>query len=333
MAQKPEVSILIVNQNNRDLTCSLLETIYKKSTGFTYEIIVVDNASNDGSVELLSLKYPSVINIKNETRLGFATNCNKAIVKSKGKYLVLLNNDMLLLNNAFLLMKKFLEEKKKAGAVGCKLFNEDMTIQPSAWINFPSLGTELLISTLLFLLLEKISKGKGYPFKYAMSLSEFYEQREVAYLLGACIMIKRETIDDVGLLDETTIAYREETDLCHRMKLKGWKVFYIPDGEIIHYGGKTIKRNSTYEVDLGLKAAYYYHKKYYGGFSTLLLSILYNIGAIIRIGLHSILYALDGDTKQKNATIVKNSAYLLLWHLRMLKKLTSNIELRWKTGG
>ena len=232
-----DLSIAIPSWNTSDLLDQCLTSIKASTEKLTYEIIVVDNASTDGSPEMVEEKHPDVMLIRNRVNLGFASACNTAFKRSTGRCFCLLNSDTIVLKDSLAPLFEFMESHPDAGAAGCKLLNGDGTLQRSCSC-FPSVMTELFDA----LYLSKLFPRNRVFGCYSMSYWDFDDVREVDFVGGSCMMVRREAVEEVGLLDETYFMYTEEADWCYRMWDSGWKVYYYPGAQIIHLGGESAKR-------------------------------------------------------------------------------------------
>jgi GT2 family glycosyltransferase len=234
-----ELTVSIVNHNNGELLAPLLKSILDQTRSVSYEVFVVDNASDDGSAEMIRERFPEVNLVCNEHPKGFAENHNAVLELASGQYVVLLNDDMLLENDALGKMVAFMESDPEVGAAGCKLLNTDGSLQRSAWIGFPSPRALLIDLFYLSVLLP----GAGWVKESEAILLDQGQPVEVDHVLGACLLVRSETIEQVGALDSSFFMYLEETDWCYRMKQEGWKVFWIPEAKIVHYGQQSVRRN------------------------------------------------------------------------------------------
>jgi len=228
--RETDLSICIVSNNHRNYLEPCLRSIYENPSSIKLETYLVDNKSTDGSAEFVESNFPNVHVIKNEKKFGFAKNNNIAIKKSRGKYVLLLNPDTIVLNNAFERMVEFMDIHPDAGACGAKLLNPDGSLQYSCRA-IPSISTLLIRRTPLRIIFpdKKISK------KYLLLDWDHNYIREVDWVLGACLLVRREVIEQVGLLDEKYPLYVEDADWCYRIKKAGWKIYYLPDAKIIHH--------------------------------------------------------------------------------------------------
>lgn len=234
-----DLVVSIINHKNRDLLRELLRSIELHTHRISYEVFVVDNASRDGSVEMVRSLYPWVHVLSNDHPMGFASNNNRVLHLAQSRYLILLNDDMLLLNDALDRMVAFMDANPSAGAVGCRLLNTDGTLQRSCWRQYPSPKT--LFIDLFYL--SRWSPGLCWVRDFDVSIQSTGEPVEVDYLLGACLMVRQQVIDQIGPLDENFFMFLEETDWCYRIRQRGWRVFWVPDGEITHYGQQSVSKD------------------------------------------------------------------------------------------
>jgi N-acetylglucosaminyl-diphospho-decaprenol L-rhamnosyltransferase len=229
------LSIVIVSWNARDLLKACLRAVFDTLDVPRTEVIVVDNGSDDGSVEMVRAHFPQVRLIENRQNLGFARANNQAIIGSRGRYVLLLNSDTEVKPGALSKMVRFLDTHPNVGIVGPRLLNTDGSFQGSC-ADFPTLWGEAL------LLLGDVSqrlRGPSYPYKPPSRLT-----RSVDWVSGACLMIRRDVIATVGLLDEAFFFYTEETDWCFRVKQAGWLVMHQPEAVVVHHGGGSSGRAS-----------------------------------------------------------------------------------------
>lgn len=232
-----DLSIAIPSWNTCDLLDQCLASVFANSGGVDFEIIVVDNASTDGSPAMVETRYPGVRLVRNRINLGFAAACNIAFKYSTGRYFLLLNSDTVVLENTLKGMVDFMDAHPRAGAAGCRLLNFDRSLQRSC-SRFPGIMTELYDA----LYLSKLFPRSRLFGSFAMSWWDFDDTREVDFAGGSCLILRRAAIEEVGLLDEGFFMYCEEADWCYRLWDRGWKVYYYPGVEIIHFGGQSARR-------------------------------------------------------------------------------------------
>jgi len=256
-----DLSVIIVSHNTRELLALCLDSLLANlaSSDLGYEVIVVDNASRDRTVEMVLKRFPQVQLLANEENLGFAAANNQGVKVSKGNYLLLLNPDTLVQGEALELMLQFLVSHPRVGMVGPNLLYPDGRFQHSAF-SFPTLP---MIFLDFFPFNHRLinSRLNG---RYPKALYEAGEPFPVDHPLGAVMMVRRETVDQVGPLDEGFFIYCEEIDWCMRMKKMGWEIFCLPQAEIVHYVGKSTGqfREAMY-VELH-RSRYRLYEKHYG---------------------------------------------------------------------
>ena len=246
-----DVSIVIISYNVSDLLNDCIVSI-KKETSCNYEIIVVDNNSKDNSAEMLKTCHPDVRLIQNEMNVGFAKANNQAFKEASGKYILMLNPDTVVLNKAIDKLVQFMDEYPDAGAAGCKLLYPDMSLHPSCR-RFTTIWSEVYSLSLLFVLFNTYSNLNDLlPPKF-----DYNKINEVDYVWGACMILRGKAIERVGMLDERYFMYAEEQDWCFQAKKAGWKIYYIPDGQVIHIGGASSSRNTLKLINPNLYKSIY----------------------------------------------------------------------------
>ncbi len=254
-----ELSIIIVNYNVKEFLQNLLHSIEKASLNISHEIIIVDNASDDGSVELIREKFPSVKLIVNTENLGFGKANNQALELAKGKYLLLINPDTIVSEDTLDKMIRFFEDSTEAGLAGCKILNPDGTLQLACRRSFPGPWTSFCKVTGLSNLFPKSKLFSRYNLTY-LDEDQTYE---VDAISGSFMMMKKETYDKVGGFDEEFFMYGEDLDLCYRIQQAGFKVFYVHTTQIIHYKGESTKRSRLDETKVFYDAMHLFVKKHF----------------------------------------------------------------------
>lgn len=232
------ISIIIVTYNSEKHIRSCLRSIYDKVQKYDYEIIVVDNHSGDNTVSILMKEFPNVRLIRNTKNEGFARANNKAIIRARGDYIFFLNPDTELINDAVSKLKDFILENREVGCVGARLYNMDGTHQLSCrqFPNFYNVffGRKSIIRHAFPQ--NPISK------KYMLANMNYADTQKVDWIMGAAIMTTRNVIDKVGLFDEQFFLFVEDTDLCYRMTMAGYDIFYYPEAHIRHHHGGSVKQ-------------------------------------------------------------------------------------------
>ncbi|MBN1663339.1 MAG: glycosyltransferase family 2 protein [Deltaproteobacteria bacterium] len=246
-----DISFIIVNWNAKALLQNCLESIVKTVSGIKYEIIVVDNASEDGSAAMLKDKWPAVKLIENTKNLGFGTANNQGFRTMAGRYALLLNTDTVLTDHAVQKLFAFMENQPD-GAVACgQLLNADGSKQNSI-AGFPTLLTLLANTALLEYLFPKRFPSKRYQHQAPV---------EIDSAIGACMIIRKKALDAVGMFDEQYFFFFEETDLAYQMRKAGWKIYHVPDAFIYHLQGQSIGHNIKSRVEF-YRSRYRFFKKW-----------------------------------------------------------------------
>ena len=258
--EEPDLSVIIVNWNAKELLAACLESLFADGEEVTMELFVVDNASSDGSVEMVQTRFQEVMLIANAENLGFARAANQAIRRSRGRYILLLNPDTLVMKDALPRMVRFLDRQPLIGALGAKILTPNGSIDFRGGRRFPTPLTEFFDQARI----SKIFPSSRIFNRYLMGYWDHNDSREVDLLSGACMMVRRETIEEVGPLDEDFFLYGEDVEWCYRIKKAGWKIFYYAEAQIIHLGGGSTKR---YPKSLGIeqmRSINLFFKKRYG---------------------------------------------------------------------
>ncbi len=297
-----DISIIIVNWNTKALLLDCLASIYNTVNKITFEVWLVDNASTDGSVEAAKNRYPDINVIQNERNLGFAAANNLAFKQMKGNYALLLNTDATLIDDAAEELFNFMEDRPKVGIACGQLLNTDGSKQNSI-ANYPSLLSLLCNETFLRILL---------PNKFPSKRKKYSSPVEVDSCIGACMIVRKEAMDEVGTFDEGYFFYLEETDWAYRMKQAGWNVFFVPSARIFHAQGKSVGNTANKKI-MFYRSRYYFFKKWHKGTNIIIYAtVFFRLLANTLLSLFGVLFTLglnDGIRKRFNIYI-----QLILWH-------------------
>jgi GT2 family glycosyltransferase len=230
----PDLSIVIVNWNSRDFLEKCLSSVRERGAGLRHEVIVVDNASFDGSAELVERQFPEVRFIQSERNLGFGKANNLGVERSTGRHVLFLNPDTEIVGDALAALVAFADQRPDAGVVGPKLLNSDLSIQMESIRAFPSLANQILDSHYL---------KSRFPRLGLWGMRPLYESSDtpepVDVVSGACMMVKREVFDRVGGFSSRYFMYSEDVDLCYKVREAGWKTYFQGRAEVVHHGGKS----------------------------------------------------------------------------------------------
>jgi GT2 family glycosyltransferase len=233
---KPEVSVVIVSFNTRNLLKECIATLERESGGVAFETIVVDNASRDGSADMVGSEFPDAVLIRSKVNLGFGAANNRGFEVARGKYIVLLNSDAFLRPGALAASLKAMDSDPRVGLAGARLVGRANEWQPSARM-FPSITNEFLT---LSGLADKHRASKFFG-RMDRTWADPSEPADVDWVPGAYSIIRRDALERAGYFDESFFLYYEEVDLCRRLKKQGYKICYWPDIVVVHIGGESSK--------------------------------------------------------------------------------------------
>ncbi len=259
-----DISVVIVGWNAKRYVDLCLESLSKAPPRRSMEVFVVDNASTDDSVEMIEAKYPWVKLIKSSENLGFAKGNNVAIRQCQGRYIALVNPDVIVFPGCLDALADFLDENPRVGNVGPRVFDPDMSMQ-STCRRFPTLWNNFCSATRL----ESLFKGNRFFAGEHMFYFPHDRTLAVDVIVGCFSMIRRKTFDEVGLLDEDLFMYGDDVDWCRRARNAGWEVMFYPGGQAIHDRGKT---TAPYPVRFAVaqqRSVLHYWKKHHSFFGVL----------------------------------------------------------------
>lgn len=263
-----DLSICIVSWNSLVVLMKCLKSVYENSEGLNIEVIVVDNASTDNTPDIISKEFPHVVLLQNSINLGFGRANNIAITRTRGNYILLLNPDVIIIKPCFRQMIKFLEANPNVGCVGCKLVNLDGSVQESYFEQFPTPLNEFLEGITVKRVLETFFKKRL-----------FDNEVEVSWIVGACMMFRRDIMTKLTGFDERYFMYGEDVDICFRLRNMGYKIMYLGNIEELHYHGDSSKKKSKhyFSAILQRESVYKFMKANYNQQNAL----LYRIGCIV----------------------------------------------------
>ena len=253
-----DLSIIIVNYNVKEFLQNLIHSIEKASSNLTKEIFIIDNASDDGSVDFIKEKFPQIKLFANQKNLGFGKANNIGLKEATGKYILLINPDTIVAEDTFEKMIQFFESNKNVGLAGCKILNPDGTLQLACRRSFPGPWTSFTKVTGLSSLFPNSKIFARYNLTY-LDENQIYE---VDAISGSFMMMRKEVYVKVGGFDEQFFMYGEDLDLCYRIQKAGYKVFYVHTTQIIHYKGESTKRSSLDETKVFYSAMHLFVKKH-----------------------------------------------------------------------
>jgi len=275
-----DVSVIIVNWNTRDLLRGCLRSIYQQTREITYEIFVVDNASHDGSAEMVRSEFPQVHLIANTKNHGFAAANNQGIRWALGRYVLLLNPDTIILDAAIDRCVRYADAHSDVGVVGCQVLEDEGRIQRTGF-SFPTPAN-------LFLTLSGLSRAfphsrlRGKP---ELALWDRDSEEDVDVISGMFMLVRRKAFEQVGLLDDAYFVYTEEADWCYRISRAGWRRVFTPIAKIIHLdgGSKSTSQVSTKMFVQLQKSTMIYFRKNLGFTAWLLAKGIYIVSNTVRL--------------------------------------------------
>ncbi len=273
-----EVSIVIVNYNVKHFLEQCLMAVEKARHNLNIEIIVVDNASVDGSQAMIKKKFPNILLIENHKNLGFAKANNQALKIARGKYILILNPDTLIQEDTLINLKNYLDEHPEAGAVGCKLINPDGSFQiasrrsiPTPWVAF----TKIVGLSRIF------PKSKIFG-RYNLTYISPDKESEVDVLSGSLMLVRNEVLKKIGYFDEDYFMYGEDIDLCYKIKKAGSKIYYTPKTKAIHYKGESTRKGEFSYITNFYSAMLIFINKHFKDHYSLFVKSILKTGIYLR---------------------------------------------------
>ncbi|UCD33434.1 MAG: glycosyltransferase, partial [Desulfobacterales bacterium] len=302
-----DLSIIIINWNTRELLKSCLKSVFSAVKQIDFEVFVVDNGSWDGSPEMVKAKLPRVMLIQNDRNLGFARANNIAIKRAAGRYIALVNSDIVISEEAAEEIVRFLDENPRIGAAAPQYMNSDGSKQNS-FDNFPSLTTELINKSLLRAI---------FPGKYPSKKIDYEGPLSVESVIGAFFVLRVQALESVGLLDEGYFFFLEETDLCLRLKNAGWRIVHIPWIKIHHLQGQSKDRAPGKAWIEYYRSTYRFFRKNRAKASYIILRILklvkLMVNFLLTTGALLVTFCMQRRLRRKFLIY----SQLLLWHLKL----------------
>ncbi|MCI0519394.1 MAG: glycosyltransferase family 2 protein [Chloroflexi bacterium] len=296
------LSVVIVSWNTAELLRACLKSVLAELPADGCEVFVVDNASTDGSAAMMHSDFPAVKLIENAENVGFARANNLALRRAQGEMILLLNPDTEVKPGALGALLRFMAAQPGAGAAGARLLNADGSLQYSC-SPAPTLASE---ARRLFHL--PGMRPDGY---YPMETWSLDAPQEVDVLLGACLLLRREALEQAGPMDEDYFMYSEEVDLCRRVQKQGWKLFWVPQAQVVHYGGQSTRQAAVAMFLRLYQGKVIYFRKHHGWLKTGLYKLLLAAAAISRMVLGLLARARSAEERQGDLAMADNYRRLL----------------------
>ncbi len=254
-----KLSVIFVNWKTPDLTRNAVVSVYKETAGFDFEVIVVDNNSGDGSVEMIKKEFPQATLIANNDNRGFGKANNQGLKIAKGEYLMFLNTDVIVLDGALNKLVSYLDQHADVMMVGPRLLNKDLTFQHACRRMLPNPTN----SFFHLFGLTKIFKNNKHVNEYKQYASDPEVTGPSEALSGAAMMFRRQVYAEIGCFDEAFFMYGEDLDFCKRVLDRGWKTVYVSGAKIIHFGGQSSGKRRTKSLINFYEAMWIYYKKHF----------------------------------------------------------------------
>ncbi|MDQ7780142.1 MAG: glycosyltransferase family 2 protein [Planctomycetota bacterium] len=277
---RPDLSVVIVSYNVRDYLERCLATIFSVPHRHEIEVFVVDNASSDGSSEMVRTKYPRARLIANVANRGFAAANNQAIRQSTGRHVLLLNPDTEVREDALDAMIDFMDSRSTAervGIVGVKITYADGSVHVSC-CPFPSVPSTL---SRLFYAAKIFPQSPTFA-AHRFAVCDWEAATWTDWVTGACLLIRRETIDEIGLMDEGYFLYYEETDWCRRARRSGWRVLYWPGASVVHHGGQSVAQHAPLSLEHSIAGLLRYYCKHHRAFDVVVVHLALIVALLVR---------------------------------------------------
>jgi hypothetical protein len=268
-----DLAVIIVNFNTKEKLRDCLQSVFNSQTRYNFQVWVVDNASGDGSAEMVKKEFPQVRLIENQENVGFAKASNQALRQARGRYYLLLNSDAEVLPDTFDKMIFFMDNNPTVGISGCKVVKGDGKLDLACRRSFPNpVNAFFRVAGLSFLF------AKSRMASYNLTYLPEDEVVEVDSVMGAFLLIRREVMEQIGLLDEDFFMYGEDLDWCYRAKKAGFKVMYVPLTTVIHHKGSSSRRVPGKALLEFHRAMQLFYDKYYQEKYNFLVNALVKIG-------------------------------------------------------
>ena len=269
-----DLSVVIVNYQTFELTKNTINSVFEYDYPFTYEILLVDNASSDDSLERLRDYFKDKVTfIDSKENNGFAAGNNQALKIAQGKYVLLLNSDTVVWQNTLENIYNYMENNKDVGASGCRVLLENGELDKACKRSFPNVKN----SFFRLFHIPNNSKDDNYNLDNLPDDGIY----EIDCLTGAFMFIRKDVLDEIGFLDETFFMYGEDIDMCFRIKQAGWKIVYYGKSKITHFKGASSKKQKSKLIYEFYRAMYIYYKKHHANESSLIVNIIVYIGIAI----------------------------------------------------
>lgn len=259
----PDLTISIVTGGNCGMVCDFLKSVKKHTASVKYETIILEYKKIDNTEEMIAKEFPEVVFLHAPQVRGYGQNHNDILRRAKGRYLAVLNDDMILENDALGILARYMDAHPEVGVAGAQLLNPDGSIQPSSYVSFSTPVSELTRMVRLDALSKKdLTGGKSFPTVFGRCSGNHDKPHNTAHIMGSCMVFRREVFLESGGFDERFFLGYEDQDICRRIRLKGHKVFYLPEARITHLGHKTVGKTGSSGSLRMIESRIFYHDKW-----------------------------------------------------------------------
>ncbi len=279
--ETPDLSIVIPTWNNKSVLGQCLESILDCRPGISLQFIVVDNGSEDQTAEFMRQEHPQALTLRNSKNLGFSRACNQGIGMAEGRYVLLLNNDTLVQPGTLERLVKFMDAHPDVGIAAPRLFYPDGSLQMSVCLEYTNLKYAFFGGQQLPFPLSRVMRPMVLP------REEYDRDREVAWAAGACMIVRKEALANVGLLDENIFMYYEDMEWCYRFRQKGFKVFFVADTGVVHLRHHSSREHLQEVFRQTYLSKKYFVQKHRSNVTAALYSLLTLVGSLIKLPFHS----------------------------------------------
>lgn len=291
----PDVSVIVVSWNTKDLLRTCLRSVLEHTRGVPFEVWVVDNGSTDGSPEMVAGEFPSVRLIRNATNRGFAAACNQAIAAADGRYILILNSDTQFIEDTARTLADFMDAHPRVGALGCRIVSPDGTLAPSCYSS-TSAWKPFAFASGIYEIIPYGLLSRLRPNGMLRRIFDFPDHgctMEPDWFSGACMMLRREALDETGAFDETFRLFYEEIDVYYRLRRHGWRIVYTPGTTVVHHGGASWRAVAHAANLQYYRSMSHFYRKHFEGRGLFALHVVTLTGAAIRAVVLFALMAID----------------------------------------
>ena len=304
-----DLSVIIINWNSKDYLRECLKSIIAAIGDLKCEILVIDNASQDGSAQMVAAEFPRVCFIQSDRNLGFSGGNNRAARQARGGLLLFLNPDTVIEGDALMILVQTLRRCPDGAIAGARLLNRDRTLQISCVQSFPTIMNQMLGSDLLY---------RWFPRSSLWGMAALFEDskepKPVEAVSGACLVIKREIFERVGGFDEHYFMYSEDIDLCFKIHQAGFKSYYVPTASVIHYGGgSSQKAPSSFSNVMLRESVYRFMRLHQGRAAAVFFRLFIGVSALFRLPVAIIVWLFQKSIGSKTDAPVRKWISILRW--------------------